>query len=393
VVSSGRPEALCRCLLGLSQQADAGCEAIVVADRAGLDAIGSLPFAPRIRAYLQATPNISRARNIGVAHAAGEVIAFLDDDAVLEPTWSRALVRAFTDPDLAAATGPVLGRNGISLQWGPMLVTGSGEDLPCDPDAPVRDRTARKLHGTNMAFRRTALERIGGFDEAFAFYLDDTDMALRIALAGLRTTWLRGAVVHHGFEPSARRSRDRVPLSLHDIGASTAVFLRKHADPADHAAALHRLEADQSTRLFRLAHARKIDADAMRRLMETLRDGIADGEGRASLVPAVRPATDPFEALVPAAPPPPVVLSGWPHQLARLRREAADLVAAGQPVSVFCFAPTPRRHKVRFTDGGWWEQTGGLYGASDRSGPRVRFTTFARRLDAEIRRISATRGL
>jgi hypothetical protein len=56
--------------------------------------------------------------------------------------------------------------------------------------------------------------------------------------------------VHHAFAASDRRSADRVPLSLFDIGASTAVFLRKHAPDAMEDA-LRRLAEDQRARLFR----------------------------------------------------------------------------------------------------------------------------------------------
>lgn len=393
VVSAGRPEALRRCLIGLSQQAMAGCEVVVVADPQGQAAARSLPVAGALKLLPQRAPNISAARNAGIAAAAGDVIAFIDDDAVAEPTWSRAVLDAFDDPDLAAITGPVLGRNGISLQWGSLAVNGLADDIPIDPNAPVRDGFARKLQGTNMAFRRSALDRVGGFDEALHFYLDDTDMALRIGQAGLRTAWIAGAVVHHGFEASTRRTEDRIPLSLFDIGASSAVYLRKHAPEDRHAEALHALEAGQSTRLLRMAKTRKIDADKMRDLMDTLRDGVEAGKARECVIPEIGSNPEDFDPFQSANPPPHHVLSGRSFQLTRLRKDAAAQVAQGRPVSVFAFEPTPRKHRVRFTDGGWWEQTGGLFGPSDRSGPRVQMTSFNRRVTAEIRRISATRGL
>jgi glycosyltransferase involved in cell wall biosynthesis len=88
VTSYGRPGALRRCLLALSQCTGPPPEVIVVADRAGLEAVAGLPFADRIATVPQAEPDLSRARNDGAARAAGEIVAFLDGDAVPEPTWA-----------------------------------------------------------------------------------------------------------------------------------------------------------------------------------------------------------------------------------------------------------------------------------------------------------------
>lgn len=393
VVSAGRPDALKRCLLGLSQQIKAGCEVIVVADPEGQAAARNLPVAGALKLLAQRTPNISVARNAGIAAAAGDVIAFVDDDAVPEPTWSQAILTAFEGGEVAAVTGPVLGRNGISLQWGPLAVNALADDVPTGSSAPIRDGFARKLQGTNMAISRAALERVGGFDEALHFYLDDTDMSLRIGQSGLRTAWVPGAVVHHGFEASSRRTAERVPLSLFDIGASSAVYLRKHAPGEQVQDRLHALEAEQSTRLLRLARTRRLDASGMRALLTTLRDGIADGMARDSVEPAIDPVSSNFDPFINRDPAPHRVVAGRWFNLKSLRKEAARLVAGGHPVSLFAFEPTPRKHRVRFTDGGWWEQTGGLFGPSERSEKRLRFASFRSRVADEVRRISATRGL
>nr|WP_255599398.1 glycosyltransferase [Hasllibacter sp. MH4015] len=390
VVSVGRPDALRRCLLGLWQQSRAGVEVIVVADAAGSNAVRTLPFADRIKMVPQAEPNISRARNLGIAQSTGDLLAFIDDDAVPVPSWTHAIGNAFAEEECAAITGPVLGRNGISLQWGPLAVNGLAEDIPTDPKAPVRDGFARKLQGTNMAMRRSVLERLGGFDEAFRFYLDDTDLAYRIGQAGMKTAWVGKAIVHHGYEASSRRTPDRIPLSLFDIGASSAVYLQKYAANGDVTAALRKVEASQSSRLLRLAKARKLDAGKMRELLETLKEGIAHGMERASAQPLVRPPTVEFLRLRDENPPQPKVISGRSFQLSSLRAQAAEEVAKGQPVRLFCFGPTPRKHKVRFTDGGWWEQTGGLFGPSERDEPRFQLHSFKARVAAEVRRISAT---
>jgi hypothetical protein len=123
--------------------------------------------------------------------------------------------------------------------------------------------TVLKLHGTNMAF-------------AARFCWSSADSIRRSATISTTPTcpascrcgapgqWLPDAQVHHAFAASDAAHADRVPLSLFDIGASTVVFLRKHApDAMDDA--LRRLAEDQRARLFRFVRRRKLGARDSRR--------------------------------------------------------------------------------------------------------------------------------
>ncbi|MEM7722183.1 MAG: glycosyltransferase [Pseudomonadota bacterium] len=393
VVSSGRAAALCRCLTAVAQMPHPALELVVVADEDGLAAITRLPFHGDIVQVAQTGPNISTARNDGIAAASGEVLAFIDDDAVPEPSWAGALAEVFADPGVMAATGPVLGRNGISLQWGRMAVNRFGQDRWLEDGSALASGEVLKLHGTNMAIRRAALDQVGGFDRAFAFYLDDTDMALRLGGRAGAVRYLSDAVVLHGFAASVRRREDRVPLSLFDVGASTAVFLRKYAPVVDHPTHLRALEAAQQARLLRFARKRKLGVRDMRRVMESLMEGLHAGAERPFDDTALPERSQrSFQTLTRAVQHPMQVLSGWRHQGPRLRQAAADLLAEAYPVTLFLFDPTPRKHKVRFTEGGWWEQTGGLYGSSDRSGARFQPWRFSGRVAAECRRVARLRG-
>lgn len=387
VVSAGRPRALVRCLTALGQMRSTRFEVIVVADADGLAMARTLPFADRLVLLPQELANISAARNAGVAAAAGDVIGFIDDDAVPEPGWAEAIMAGFAVPDVAAVTGPVLGRNGISLQWGLMAVDRLGRDrwLP-DGEGPG-DGEALKLHGTNMAVRRDALTLTGGFDTGFRFYLDETDLTLRLEAVGARLVYLPGAVVHHGFAASARRDADRVPLDLQDIGASSALFLRKHA-PDQVEPALDQLITDQRARLLRLARRRRIGPVEMRNLMETLASGIAAGRDRDSDTPMPLRTSRVFQPLRTEVPPPMQRLDGWRHGAAALRRTAAETLARGTPVALMLIEPTPRKHRVEFTEGGWWEQRGGLFGPSDRDGKRLQAWRYSSRVVAEWARQS-----
>lgn len=389
VVSRGRPEALDLCLKALALQDHPQFEVIVVADPAGLAVAGRHPV--RLVAFDEA--NISAARNAGLRLAAGEVVAFIDDDAVAEPTWLSRLVAPFADPSVDAATGFVCGRNGISLQWAAARIDRSGLDHPLDagagglfdPDAtgPV------KTQGTTCAFRASALRAAGGFDPAFRFYLDEADVNLRMQA---RTAVVPKAQVAHGFAASDRRRADRVPLTLADIGASTACFLRRHAPDADLPAAFSALAGAQAARLAAHRKAGRLNAADVARLMDSLSGGWADGLTRplGPLPPIPAPAGG-FEPLPGTGPRPGRVIAGRIWQARRLRAEAERAAREGQIVTLFLFSPTPRKHRMRFDPAGFWEQTGGLFGASLRSQPLFRLWTFPERLAHETERVGRLR--
>jgi len=392
VVSWGRPRALARCLAALGQMRSIRFEVIVVADPHGLAVARGLALADQLVCVPQDQPNIAAARNLGLTTAAAEVIAFIDDDAVPEPNWVEAILAGFSDPAVSAVTGPVLGRNGVSLQWGRMASDARGYDRWLAGHEQPKPHETLKLHGTNMAVRRDALIQIGGFDRGFRFYLDETDLARRLGTAGAGLRYLPGAVVHHGFAASDRRRGDRVPLDLHDIGASTALFLRKHA-PDSLETELERLLSEQRARLLRLARRRKIGTAEIKKLIEGLAQGIESGRARESEAPDLLPHV--ARSFCPVRKDLPPVMTwhdGWIHRAGMLRQTAAADVAAGNPTALILLEPTPRKHRLVFTDGGWWEQSGGLFGPTDRSGPRVQFWRYRSRIRAERARVFMPRG-
>ncbi|RMD94540.1 MAG: glycosyltransferase family 2 protein, partial [Alphaproteobacteria bacterium] len=86
-----------------------------------------------------------------------------------------------------------------------------------------------------------------------------------------------------------------------------------------------------------------------------------------------------------------LVLSGWVFSARRLREEAARAVREGHRTSLYLFSPTARRHRVRFTAAGVWEQTGGLFGKSERSDPPLRLWRRKNRVAREWKRTAGAR--
>lgn len=388
IVSRHRPDALRRCLLSLMQQTLAGFEVIVVACPAGIAVAQGFT----VKRVAFDVANIAAARNLGLAQAAGQVVAFIDDDAAADPDWLARLVAPFDQRGVVAATGFVRGRNGMGFQWRAALVDAAGDDHPLavaldhgfvTPAAPAG--LAVKLWGTNFAARAAALRQIGGFDPALHFYLDDTDVALRLAPLGAVAV-VPSAQVHHGFLAGPQRRANRVPKTLFDIAASTAVFRRRHAGGlGDYAP----IRAHQSRRLWRMVARLRLSLLGRRRLLQTLDAGWQAGAARplADLAPLPDPQVDPLP-LPDTGPRVETVLAGRSWQADALHAQARAAVARGESVTLFLFAAGWRRHWHRFTDDGYWLQTGGLWGKSQRNQAVFRPFALKSRVSAELARIA-----
>ncbi|GLS86176.1 hypothetical protein GCM10010873_11500 [Cypionkella aquatica] len=388
VVSRHRAAALIRCIVALTQQDHPDFELIIVADPDAIRQVRAMPLPLKCISFDEA--NISAARNAGLGVAAAPVVAFIDDDAVAEPTWLTRLTAPFVNPRVTASTGFIRGRNGISYQWKACEVDRFGQDHALDITEPTlhqgTGQRAVKTQGTNCAFRRDALLALGGFDPAYRFYLDEADVNLRMAAL---TAVIPNAQVHHGYLASTRRSANRVPLSLYDIAASTAMFLRRHAPDADFASALKAMSLRESARIADHRRDGRIDLQAELALLASLAQGWADGLARpmSSLLPLQATAT-PLQRLA-AGPRGGKVIAGRFWQKRRLVAEACANTAA--ITTVLLLSPTARPHKLSFQSEGYWLQTGGIFGQSTRSGPRFRWWTFRKRVAAETARLARYR--
>lgn len=399
IVSRGRAADLSLCLLGISQLGYPAFEIVLVADIDGIAAARELPFFDDLKVVQFDEANISAARNLGIAEAAGEITAFIDDDAVPEPTWLRYLTAGFGEPDVAACCGFVIGRNGISFQWKARSVDCTGTATPLDVDesnisvlTPQQGR-AIKTEGTNMALSRDVVAKMGGFDPTFRFFLDETDVNFRLMKACHQTAIAPLAQVHHGYKASAIRRGDRVPTDLAEIGASLAVYLRKHAPEALHEATLTSMREEQRLRALRHMVNGLIEPRDVRRLLGSFDRGVVEGKLRVlSALSEIPRARSGFRAMTPRYSGAHIVLSGRAIERKVLMAKAAAAVQKGSRVSLFLFSPSMRPHKVRFTKEGVWLQTGGSLGRSLRSDSLISITPRLKKLKQELKRLAKLRN-
>ncbi|GAA3337473.1 hypothetical protein GCM10017714_04660 [Curtobacterium pusillum] len=231
-----RPDDVRRCVRSVLASAYDDFEVIVVDNAPTTDAtravVGSFAD-PRLTYVLEARAGVSRARNAGLAHASGSVVAFVDDDVVVDREWLAAIAEVYArDADVVCATGlvpsgelrtPTQRYFDERVTWARNLerrvfrTASPPADLPLFPFSVGAFGT-----GANMSLRRSAALELGGFDVALgpgtpARAGEDPDLFTRALLSGGALAVEPSAVVWHRHRP------DRAALRSQALGYGTGL--------------------------------------------------------------------------------------------------------------------------------------------------------------------------
>jgi O-antigen biosynthesis protein len=244
VATRDRPAGAVACVEGLLGLDYPGFEVLLV-DNAPSTAATAEAVArrfghlPQVRYLREDRPGLSSARNRGLAEAAGEVVAFTDDDVLVDPAWLANLVAALdAAPHVACATGLILPAelDTEAAQWFESYA-GFAKGFRRQLFDLAEHRRPGPLYpyamgqfgsGASLAFKTAALRDLGGFAVELgagtsALGGEDLDIFLRLLQGGAAIVYEPGAILRH------RHLRDYAALrrQLHGYGVGLGAALTK----------------------------------------------------------------------------------------------------------------------------------------------------------------------
>ena len=224
VCTRNRSEDLAKGLPKLAWLAEEGHEVLIVDNCPDDDLTKHLVSKyPAVRYILEPIPGLNTARNRGLRTANGEIVAFTDDDAIVDEEWLTGLLKNFQDPTVAVVTGITmpLELESEAQYWFEITNSFKRGFLQQRFEASTMDVIAAGQigAGVNMAVRRSALEEIGYFDEALdagtpTLSGGDQELFYRTLAAGYRIIYDPAALVWHRH----RRTWEELRRTLYGYG-------------------------------------------------------------------------------------------------------------------------------------------------------------------------------
>jgi GT2 family glycosyltransferase len=218
------------CLAALQRQTRRDFEVIIV-DNSGKGLARPLGAAPGVTIIEnQRNAGFGTAVNQGMRASRAPYLATINDDAVADPQWLDALVAALDrrpDAGMCASRVRFYGEKWLDSAGMLMALDGSskqrGHGRPPE-DFPVLEEVLFPS-GSAALYRRAMLDQIGGFDDDFFLYCEDTDLGLRARWAGWKCLYVPDAVVQHHYSQSAGAAS---PLKAYHVERNRLFVLVKN---------------------------------------------------------------------------------------------------------------------------------------------------------------------
>jgi glycosyltransferase involved in cell wall biosynthesis len=251
-------------------------------------------FRDRVTVGKNSTRNLSVSRNLGIELSSGDVIAFIDDDAIPFDDWVETILREFNQRPLtvAAIGGPVYFAGQLRFQAEDIGINRFAEArVNIDSTEIGRNGWRRSLLGTNACFRADVIRAVGGFDEQFDYFLDESELSYRLQELNYLVGYAPQLYLRHEFARSANREGS-YRFNWYSICKNTAYFIAAYSGLkgrelercVDRRIENERIaELQYPRRDGRLTEEQYLDA------VHSIRQSIAAGLADAELFPQTRP--------------------------------------------------------------------------------------------------------
>jgi glycosyltransferase involved in cell wall biosynthesis len=232
ICTYNRSDLLTRCLDYLQYQTNQNFEVVIV-DGPSTDSTPEVieKYKNRVKIGKNPERNLSKSRNIGIELSDGDIIAFIDDDALPFDDWINTLLLEFNRRPLsmAALGGPVYYAGTLEYQAQDIGINKLAEAQANIDSAMIgKDGWERSLLGTNTCFRADYVREIRGFDEQFDYFLDESELCFRLQLRHYIVGYCPNLFLRHEFAQSHNRE-GKYKYNWFTICKNTAYFISAYS--------------------------------------------------------------------------------------------------------------------------------------------------------------------
>lgn len=294
ICTYNRSDLLERCLDYLQYQTNQNFEVIVINGPSTDNTEEVLErYKQTIKIARNPKRNLSISRNMGIELSDGELIAFIDDDALPFDDWVDTLIREFSERPLthAAIGGPAYYAGTLKFQAQDIGINKLAiAKVNIDSSEIGSDGWERSMLGTNTCFRADIIRAVCGFDEQFDYFLDESELSFRLQKNNYIVGYAPDLFLRHEFAQSDNRG-GKYKFNWFAICKNTAYFIAaysglKNRDLLEYVD--QRMNSDRITPLELGFKAGEISREECDEFIKAIQSGTRQGLADASDFPRTR---------------------------------------------------------------------------------------------------------
>lgn len=333
-----RCDLLERCLDYLQYQTNQNFEVVVI-NGPSTDKTEDVLEKYRHRIKIARNPerNLSKSRNMGIELSDGDLIAFIDDDALPFDDWVATLMREFGQRPLthAAIGGPAYFAGTLKFQAQDIGINKLAiAKFDIDSTEIGRNGWERSMLGTNTCFRANIIREVRGFDEQFDYFLDESELSFRLQKKNYIVGYAPELFLRHEFAQSENRG-GKYKFNWFTICKNTAYFISAYSGLKDKDLSEYidqRMNAERVMPLENGCKAGEIPRKACDEYIKAIQSGTRQGLADATGFPRTRelkPSPALFQVFTCAAAYPMVGRDIDPLHICIITKEFPPFIAGG----------------------------------------------------------------